>query len=59
MTYHTSRVFVLQPLAAVPLPAMTYQLVLELVHHFFIARNLFPPNVYNRIIELGSWRLCA
>ncbi len=34
-------------------------LVLELVHHFFIARNLFPPNVYkplvgHRILELGE-----
>jgi hypothetical protein len=34
-------------------------LVLELVHHFFIARNLFPPNVYkplvgHRIIGLGE-----
>jgi hypothetical protein len=33
--------------------------VLELVHHFFIARNLFPPNVYkplvgHRILGLGE-----
>ncbi len=41
-------------------PAMVFVvelLVLELVHHFCIARNLFPPNVYkplvgHRVIEL-------
>jgi hypothetical protein len=43
-------------------PAMVFVvelLVLELVHHFFIGRNLFPPNVYkplvgHRVLELGE-----
>ncbi len=36
-----------------PTPAMAFVvelLVLELVHHFFIARNLFPPNVYKPLV---------